>query len=820
MSFAIDPYLKKISELVQESSFTLLRAEPGSGKTTRVPVALSQVFKQRIVVLQPRRIAAIGPAQFVADCEGVILGHKVGYQVRFDSCYQPDKTQILYMTEGIFLKQILSDSLLSHIDVVVLDEFHERSVAGDFILAWLKKSIALAKIKTRVLIMSATINELELLDYLPGQLKVIDVPGKQFPLEVVYDKKPLSLRTEAQWYTRVEEKVREVASQSPQESILVFVPGRGEAEGLKTKLGSSLAKTHICFTLHGQMNLADQRVVLQPSRYPKVIFATNVAESSITLSGVSRVIDCGLERRTQWGTNNQVSELLLSRITLANHRQRAGRAAREKAGQAHVLWTKSDELSMPAQMIPEILKTDLRYWYLLNQKVQETFEGQSLDWLTPPLAANWDHLAAELEQRRLLENDQVSDLAELCLRLPFDFDGAYWLACAAEQEWFPHLLPLIIFILESKGASESVNPFELEDDPLFNCESDWNHWRRHRVLVQLAKEFNINSEDYSQLTFEKFSVTYDRYKTEFWKHYLSLFPNRLAQRRKTSGYGQKVLLASGTGAVVHKNSWVKKSPYLLVWQLVSLQGELVVTQAVGLSNDWVCHHLAFLMNDFTQSKEDHQNAEFEWVTKAKKINSIVVTEHSEKIKKNNLKNFKKIFLADPISCLQDNKEAQQWLIRWLNYTQISNKNNLMPDLLELVLIEAQESESFKSPYEKFNWISYFESMLDYNELMQFKTQMLESWVLPSGKKILLEYQLNQAPQCQVLLRDLYGVNQHPLILGRHPVRVTILGPHRRPIQITQEISQFWLSSYPQIKKEMRGRYPKQPWPEDPSKLIL
>lgn len=819
MSFAIEPYLKNITQLVRDNPFTLLRAEPGSGKTTRVPVALAQVFEKKIVILQPRRIAAIGPAQFVAEQMGVSLGQQVGYQVRFDSCYHPDQTKILFMTEGIFLKQILTKSFLSDIDVLILDEFHERSVAGDFILSWLKKSLALFKVKTRVLIMSATIDESELMSYLEGQLKVIDIPGKYFTLDIIYDKKPLSLRVDHLWYQRLEDKVKEVVSLSPNESILVFVPGRGEAESLKSKLSSQLNATHSCYTLHGQLSLSDQRAVLAPTKLPKVIFATNVAESSITLSGVSRVIDCGLERKTQWSVQNQVSELFLGRITLANHRQRAGRAAREKPGVAYVMWTKLDELSMSAQITPEILKTDLRYWFLLNKKVQESAGIDSLKWLTPPLVANWDHLTLDMEQKGLLENDQVSDLAELVLRLPFDFDGAYWLASSWEQDWFTDLLPMMIYILEDQGVSSQINPFEIEDDPLFNLESDWLYWRRHRVLMQLSKEFKLDSEHYLSLTFDKFSKDYDRYKFDFWKHYLTIFPDRLAQRRKTSGASQKALLASGTGALIHKNSWVKKSPYLLVWQLISLQGELFVTQAVGLSHDWVCHHLAFLMTDSFESKEDHQNPEFEWVTKAKKFKSIVITEHNEKIKKNNFKKFKQLFLADPISCLKDNKEAQQWLIRWLNYTQTLNKNSLMPDLLELVLMEAQESESFKSPYENFNWIFYFESTLDYNELMQFKTQMLDFWLLPSGKKVRLEYQLDQAPQCQVLLRDLYGVNQHPLILGCYPVRVTILGPHRRPIQITQEISQFWLSSYPQIKKEMRGRYPKQPWPDDPTQLI-
>jgi ATP-dependent helicase HrpB len=362
----IDPFLAELREAARASPSLVLSAAPGAGKTTRLPPELLRITDKAVFVLEPRRIAAIGAAQRVAEENGWELGREVGYQVRFDN-RSSRATRLLFLTEALLLRKLLRDPELRDVGCVVLDEFHERSLHVDLALAALLELQQLARPDLKIVVMSATLDARPLAEFLGGA-RVQEVPGKLFPLETLYDEKPQLLRTGPDFTERLQRLVQRAFQERPVGDLLCFLPGRGEIERLRGALEPwAGAKGARVFPLHGQLDLGEQRAALAPlPRGRKIILATNVAESSLTVDGVRTVVDSGLQLLSQLHPRTGFPSLDLVRISKASATQRAGRAARQGPGAVYRAWMPYDERSMKDFDPAEILRSDLAESLLLH----------------------------------------------------------------------------------------------------------------------------------------------------------------------------------------------------------------------------------------------------------------------------------------------------------------------------------------------------------------------------------------------------------------------------------------------------------------------
>lgn len=818
----IDKYLPSIKESLDHSPFVLLRASPGSGKTTRVPDYLAVEGKKKVAVLEPRRIATVGAANHIANLRGWTLGQEVGYQVRFESelC---ESTQVLFLTEGILLKKLQSDPLLSEFGYIVLDEFHERSKYSDVTIAHIKRIIQTQRPDLKLLIMSATIEAEELLGYLPG-LHIIDVPGQSYSLEVILDQKPQQIKTDKLWFERVKSLVIKAYEQNPETSILVFVPGRGEVQGLCKELSGVKSLRLPVRALHGQLSVAEQRQIVQDSGH-RIIVSTNVAESSITVPGVSVVVDSGLERVGVWDHELQIGELTLKRISRASAKQRAGRAARERNGRVYQAWMKSDELSMPADILPELASCDLRELSLLLNGLGYP-NLLEFDWLFQPHSQ-----AIEKAQSTTLElglvnlNYQLTPLGSLALQLPLSFEHSVLISKIRNEKWATGYLPLIAFLDQLRMPNELRDQQDSQNDLLIAFEhflesSGGLPRTLFQTIQQVARLLDMElGSQWSKNIADQGAPHFLKFQKVFLENYLALFPGRLVQRRAKNP--TKGLLALGKGVLLSSKSTVKKSPYYVALQLLTLQGEVQVSCAWGLSEELTQNVTSIKQSVFEFFESDIGRGQY-FKVKQKKFLSLILSEHREVIKdKVQLqKLIKSKAEEDYLGLIHQSPPLQEWVQRWSYYTKQTKMDSLMP---ELILVNLDEVIPKVTSWEElllFEWGPYLEASLDYAEVQKFYQLCPLAWAHPvNGRKYPIVYDTEKAPRVEIMLRDLFGLASHPKV-GDESLVFIVLGPHKRPIQVTQDILGFWKSSYPDIRKDMRGRYPRQPWPENPLEPIL
>ena len=386
----IDAYLSNILKKFKENKNLILKASLGSGKTTRLPPALIKNGFGKVVVLVPKRIAAVSAADRIAEENQWTLGHEVGYHVRFEPVFTA-QTKLLFMTEGVFIKKAPDVDFWKDIDVLVFDEFHERSSLGDLALGLAFEKQVLENCP-KIIVMSATLNSRSLESYLPENT-VCEVAAPPYPLKIKYSAKPQRLICDHDFFNSVCQVTSE-AWQKSQKDILVFLPGLSEMKRVQSLLSKKMGVVSVEL-LHGSMKLSDQKNVLAWQSHRRIILATDVAESSLTLPGVDVVVDCGLKKNALKEAKIGFKQLGLHRISLFSAQQRAGRAARVGPGTCYRLWHESDERSMPEQIKPEILTSDLRS-EILTLKSCAIENIETFSWLDQPTEKNLKAALAQL----------------------------------------------------------------------------------------------------------------------------------------------------------------------------------------------------------------------------------------------------------------------------------------------------------------------------------------------------------------------------------------------------------------------------------------
>lgn len=815
----IDEYLSEIKKNIQNNNQLLLIAEPGAGKTTRVPPALMSITQKKVIVLEPRRIAARSAAERICSEQNFKLGEEVGYQVRFDNKTNSN-TKLIFMSEALLWRNIQKDPSLSDIDTVIFDEFHERNIYSDVSLGILHELQSLERADLKLVIMSATLNTESFKNFWPNCAQ-IKIPGRTFPVEIYFDQKPQSLRTDHFFVDRICDKIRQVwHSQKDQHSILVFLPGVSEIRRVQEKLDNQMP----IFTLHGNLSLEEQRKVLIPTEYGKVILATNVAESSLTIDGVDTVIDSGLSRELNIDPKRFYPLLRTSRISKNSAEQRKGRAGRQYPGRCYKMWTKEDEYTMPQHGIPEVLKTDLieSVLFLLSVNITNPLE---FSWFDEKPAASIKKALNQLKDWQLLNTD--GSLSPKGLRV------AKW-----------PLPPRLGFLIEAfidedlTVLGSQIAALLLEKDPMSNCDlQSWFKLAQDSDLTPRLIELNEDKTPASFLVIEKVATNLCKLKNIEYRKQKNIFLDKINQIllqvfadclcRRRRNQERSAITTSGQGVEISEKSLLKESEFFLSLQGHSVENDnqSIVDWAVPVKKQTVFE--TFKDQIEARSRIELQNNQF-FKIQRKFLRSMPLEEEQKVICKMDEIPLEESFSSYWPELKQKNTQISQWFLRYqwaakfypeLNWVkhlvtvEINSEklSNWDIEIIELALIGAQ---NFQEVTQR-DWELTLNMTLTEQQRRiiqkEFPTYILNC----KEKKIRVDYEPDQI-NAELKIQDAYGWSETPRIAGgKVAIRLVLLGPHMRPLQTTSDLASFWKGTYQELRGALKAKYHRHAWPERP-----
>jgi ATP-dependent helicase HrpB len=719
----------------------VLSASPGAGKTTRIPPAL--VDAGPVILLQPRRVAARAVARRIADERAWTLGREVGWQIRFDRHFTRE-TRLLVVTEGILTARLQQDPLLSDFATIVLDEFHERSVHADLGLA-LARQAWLARDDLRIVVMSATLDVHSVSRFL-GDAPVVSVPGALHPLTIEH--------AEGE---SVGEAVRHVLPRT-RGQVLCFLAGAREIERARADL-TPLHDVEIV-PLHGSLDSDAQDAAMRAVDRRRIILATNIAETSLTVPGVSAVIDTGQVKVARYDPDRGVDSLTLERITLDSADQRAGRAARLGPGLVRRLWTARDRLR--AHREPEIARVDLAAPVL--DLLAWGADPPSFEWFETPSA---DRIHAAL---RLLHRLDAID---------GEGPGARITALGRQLQRIPLHPRLARILLDARGAAEAAEWCATLSDGARGASG---------ALGALGAELQriasnaLGGEVAPHIT------------DEALRHALFTgYADRLAKRR--SGVHDRFLLASGHGAALAREAAGVDGEYIVALDVVAAEREGIneskIRSASRVEREWIHPTSTTIEHRFDAASGRARAARVE------RYDAIVLSETPVPV--------------DALSAAALLAEA--WLAREHDAatTQLLRRLRFAAIDVDLRALVSQAAASVRTAGD-----IDLAAQLPFDVKRSLADRAPASIVVPSGQTMALDYADDGTVSASVKLQELFGLAESPTVgTARVPITFHLLAPNGRSVQTTRDLRSFWERTYPDVRKELRGRYPKHPWPEDP-----
>ena len=803
----IDSQLDAILQSLKSHRNLVLSASPGAGKTTRFPPRLLELTDKKVLVLEPRRIAAVSAAARIADEQGWKLGEQVGYQIRFDSNFSAS-TRLIFLTEALMNRKILADPELKDVGIVVLDEFHERSQHVDLALGLLKEMQELSRPDLQIVVMSATLQAEPIAQFL-GESDQVEVPGQSHPLEIIYSKTAQKLQTGFEFIESVTQMVPTAMSGLKSgEHLLVFLPGVGEIERCAEKLEPwAREKKHKILKLHGNLSLEEQKEVLTPTNESKIILATNIAESSLTIDGVRVVLDSGLQRRSSIHPKTGFPSLEIARISRSSATQRSGRAARQAPGRCFRLWSQLDELSMPVEETAEILRVDLSeaLLFLASQGVRD-FMG--FTWFEHPAP---DQIQKSQKHLKVLgaltASNELTDLGRKLLKFPL-----------------PPRLGKLLLTAESMGIGKTgadLAALLLERDILgkrtMDSRDECDLWLR----LELLRSGSYRNVDRASAQLQKLIAGGSKPATleQVRKLLLATFSDQLCRRRK-SGEPRAVMIG-GRGVTLEPTSQVRQSEFFVALSVMEglSSSETRVSLACGVGKD----HLLQLGKTETKSWVEFDDKSEKFLQQSAQsltlpdVGSLPLADvRSQPAKADEIQEkLGEIAFELREKIFQKNEKLGGWWQRYQIWLKVSGEVSLTDQQLQEVFSEASFGEnSLAALYEK-DLVYFFEAKIPGPALSRFHSECPESLVVPSGSRIRLNYS-GANPSLEVRLQEVFGWSETPKIArGQLPLTMVLLGPNYRPVQVTQDLASFWKNGYPEVRKEMRSRYPKHSWPDDP-----
>jgi ATP-dependent helicase HrpB len=751
----IDAHLGAVREALRSRRAAVLVASPGAGKTTRVPPSL--VGAGQVLVLQPRRAAARALARRVAEEQGWTLGREVGWHVRFEPRFGPD-TQVLFATEGILTARLQQDPLLDGIRTVVLDEFHERSVHADLGLALVKQAW-LARDDLRVLVMSATLDADPVSAYLGG-CPIIEVKGDAHPLDVSYaPDRPLA-------------GVVDDLLQRQEGNVLCFLPGAREIDDAQRAVGQVAARHGAeVLPLHGTLPPEAQDAVLRPGTTRRVVLATNIAETSVTVPGVRAVVDTGWQKVARYDAARGIDTLQTERVTLDAADQRAGRAARLGPGCAVRLWDARDRLRPFRD--PDVTRIDLAP--VLLAILAWGGRVDDFEWFEAPPDSRQHDALLLLERLGAADAGSVTDLGRRMARLPLPPRLAR-LVLSADG----HPDACLAAALLGEGRLPAPDGRTTSSDLLSLLAGARALPHLSRAAAAIARA----STDRSAPTRASAPMAEDL----LGRAVLAGFPDRVAQRRVPNG--DALLLATGTGARQSPASGVRDAAYLVALDVRTVEGrDAQVSLASAVDRAWLRPTHA------TREPYVDEQGRLRVVVR-RRYHALTLSEQQEAPQAEDHDVLADAWLAAP----RRDDDAQ--LLARLAFC------GLDVDLPAVARLAAATATTLAA--------MDVEAALPWPTRQRLLTDAPPRLPLPSGRTAALTYTSEGGVRAAVKLQELFGLAETPR-LGprREPVMFELLAPNGRPVQSTRDLRSFWTTTYAEVRKELRGRYPRHPWPEDP-----
>jgi len=820
----IDEILPALKEAVRKYSSVVLQAPPGAGKTTRVPPALLEVIEPRqgrILMLEPRRIAAVSAARWMAGRLQEEVGQTLGYSIRFDSRVSK-QTRIEVMTEGILTRRILADPGLAGVAMVIFDEFHERSLQTDLALALCLELRHGLRDDLKILVMSATL-EGGPVSALLGDAVVITSQGSAYPVEQRYcgdsPNQPVT--------KRVTEVVRRALRETTGD-ILVFLPGAGEIRAASDALAEGLPGGVSLHPLYGDLPFEEQERAILPARNRKIVLATNIAETSLTIEGVGVVIDSGLTRRLEYDPATGMNRLATVHVSQAQARQRTGRAGRLGPGVCYRLYSLHTFSSFISFAPPEITLSDLSS-LVLDLAAWGVKDPAMLSWLDAPPSAAWRAARDSLKQLGALDaSGAITPAGETMARLPVHprlgrlLAKSAALGCPSLGADLAALLSErdILRSSRSRGAHASGG-LDLSDRLAL-----LRQWRKEKKLAAEADPYALRAVDavsrqLRRLLGKTREAAGEEAGGTIARLLLCAFPDRVAQRRE-EGEGRYVM-RQGRGVKLSLMSLAAQSPYLVA--AVVDKGEKAqgtVHMAEPLTEGIIREELAGEIETLRRLEWDRQEGRIVAVME-ERLGAITLSERPAKPTGEEVAELLCEAIRSKAAKINFSREARQFQARVRLMRDAFPEEN-WPDLSEDALLAA--SRNWLLPWlsgirgtgdlAALNILPALQERLSWRERRLLNERAPATICVPSGRHIPIDYISGEIPVLAVKLQEMFGLADTPAIAeGRVKLLLHLLSPARRPVQITQDLKQFWNSVYPQVKKELKGRYPKHPWPDDP-----
>jgi ATP-dependent helicase HrpB len=790
-----------VAETLRAGSL-ILTAPTGSGKSTQTPRFLLEKVRGKILVLEPRRLSARSLAGRVAVETSSALGTKIGYQVRFDSRCGVE-TSVVFQTYGVFIAQMLKDPNLPGVGAVLLDEFHERTLECDLALAWLKALRKSRRPDLKLAVMSATLEAAALTRYLPEVARV-DVPGRLFPVDIRHH--PLAAREGPAEGALA--ALKTLSKEGLDGSVLIFMPGLREIRRGLTVLAPYCREEGLeLHGLHGGMDLAEQQSVLDESPNRRVIIATNVAETGLTIPQVTAVIDSGLHRVAAYDAARGINTLYLSRISRSNAAQRAGRAGRTAPGRCVRLWSKADETGMAPSLKPEILRLELS-----SVRLQAASLPAPVDWVTAPHDAAWEAAGRSLAALGAVDKDgRVTARGRALLRYPAPPRVASVLesARALGRETFDRACAMAA-VFETAGdrrPDKAADLSELGADILAGSREEVS-WEAAEIFRQFKRLYSADGVGESAAPPDALA-----------RAWLDAFADRLAARE---GEGTFYRLGDGRGALlpVEKNA----PPLILALDIRERAGggqarQVGVNLFLPFSPDGVAR--AFPGECAWTSAAEFDERKGRVVKEERLMFRGLVLERREVAARKDDKKLAAELWAEKFASGELQHPGFDEKVRQL-IVRVKLARRLYPDMgypdlnvddWRLIYGEVCAGRNSLKDIERVNLLPHLESYLG-RALTDFLERALPATKrLPSGKSGRFTYHETNPPELAARLGDFVKMTSTLCLCeGRLPVSFDILAPNYRTVQKTKDLSSFWANTYPTVKKELQRRYPRHPWP--------
>lgn len=811
----ISEQISPIREALRQNNRLILQAPPGAGKTTSVPLSLLNepwLEGKKIILLSPRRLSARAAAARMAELLGEDVGIRVGYHIRAERRFSA-KTRILVITEGILTRYLQHDPSLEDTALIIFDEFHERNLHSDLSLAFALQSQELLRDDLKVLVMSATLDTRglgQLLEHPP----IITSEGRSFPVEISYrapsspPPDPRSLVAEA-FRTALDALI------SDEGDILVFLPGEREIRDLETRLAEHVKETKadlMISPLYGNLSKEEQHRAILPAQKRKIVLATNIAETSLTIDGIQIVIDTGLERVARFDPASGMEKLVTQKISRASADQRAGRAGRTSEGKCYRLWSLHTHHALSPHREADILLCDLTP--LALELAAWGADAGELRWIDPPKLSTLVHAQELLGELGAL-TDTITPHGRAILSLGLHPRLAHMILRARSEGYESEAIVLAVLLFERDILQGDKRHSDIRERFLILKKALVSNRRPPHLaaLMQSAREIEARLQ-----TTLRFNVDDDGDAAALLLSFA--YPDRIA---KTRGNG-KFLTAGG------------KEVFLPPHDDLANEEWLVIARSDG---DTTSARIQLCAPIRPETLRKHHREAFnsdsivEWNPKEKRVvareverlGAILIASRPaadpdrEKVKAALLKGIRSLGL-ECLGWSESVRALQQRLIAFhLRCPEKCADNFTDEALLESLeewLSPRLSAQSSLRECEALGWESILVSLLTWEQQRELDSLLPSHFTAPTGSRIRIDYTDPEAPVLSVRIQEMFGTACHPSVLeGKLPLTVHLLSPAHRPIQITRDLPGFWNGSYTEVKKELKGRYPKHFWPDDP-----